>query len=126
LALCAEPSPFADEALHASAVVELENTSKRISASNTLLLRLQGLLTRKRSGRLTEDEAASSLGLSRRTLVRRLSESGTSFRDMLDAELKARARAMLDEGKLSRTQMAVALGFDDPTSFSRACRRWFG
>jgi AraC-like DNA-binding protein len=126
LALCAEPSPFADEALHASAIAELENTAKRISASNRLMLRLQDLLARKRSGRLTEDEAASSLGLSRRTFVRRLSESGTSFRDMLDADLKARARVMLDEDKLSRTQMADALGFEDPTSFSRACRRWFG
>ncbi len=78
------------------------------------------------SGRLNEEEAALELGLSRRTLVRRLSESGTSFRQMLDAEMKARARGMLDEGTLSRTDMAEALGFDDPTSFSRACRRWFG
>jgi AraC-like DNA-binding protein len=45
---------------------------------------------------------------------------------LLDAELKARARGLLDEGRLSRTEMADALGFDDPTSFSRACRRWFG
>jgi len=126
LALCAEPSPFADEALHASAIADLEKTSKRISASNKLMLRLQDLLTRKRQGRLTEEEAATSLGLSRRTLVRRLSDSGTSFRDMLDSELKARARVMLDDDKLSRTQMAEALGFEDPTSFSRACRRWFG
>jgi len=126
LALCAEPSPYADEALHASAVDDLEKTSTRMSASNKLMLRLQDLLTRKRQGRLTEEEAASSLGLSRRTLVRRLSDSGTSFRDMLDAELRARARVLLDEEKLSRTQMAKALGFEDPTSFSRACRRWFG
>jgi AraC-like DNA-binding protein len=28
-------------------------------------------------------------------------------------------------GKLNREQMAEALGFEDPTSFSRACRRWF-
>ena len=25
----------------------------------------------------------------------------------------------------SRAEMAEALGFEDPTSFSRACRRWF-
>ena len=124
--LCALASPFADAALHATAIAELDNTSKRISTSNSLPLRLQELLVRKRPGRLTEEEAAMSLGLSRRTLVRRLSDSGTSFRDMLDAELKARARVMLDDDKLSRTQMAEALGFEDPTSFSRACRRWFG
>lgn len=126
LSLCVEPSPFADVRLHASAVAELENTSNRIHASNRLLLKLQDLLSRKRRGRLNEEEAALELGMSRRTLVRRLSESGTSFRQLLDAELKARARGMLDEGTLSRTEMAEALGFDDPTSFSRACRRWFG
>lgn len=126
LGLCAEPLPFADVRLHASAIAELESTSGRIHASNRLLLKLQDLLSRKRRGRLNEEEAALELGLSRRTLVRRLSESGTSFRQLLDAELKARARGLLDEGKLSRTEMAEALGFDDPTSFSRACRRWFG
>jgi AraC-like DNA-binding protein len=126
LGLCAEPLPFADVRLHASAIAELESTSGRIHASNRLLLKLQDLLSRKRRGRLNEEEAALELGMSRRTLVRRLSESGTSFRQLLDAELKARARGMLDEGTLSRTEMAEALGFDDPTSFSRACRRWFG
>jgi len=126
LGLCAEPLPFADVRLHASAIAELESTSGRIHASNRLLLKLQDLLSRKRRGRVNEEEAALELGMSRRTLVRRLSESGTSFRQLLDAELKARARGLLDEGKLSRTEMAEALGFDDPTSFSRACRRWFG
>jgi AraC-like DNA-binding protein len=126
LGLCAEPLPFADVRLHASAIAELESTSGRIHESNRLLLKLQDLLSRKRRGRLNEEEAALELGMSRRTLVRRLSESGTSFRQLLDAELKARARGLLDEGRLSRSEMADALGFDDPTSFSRACRRWFG
>lgn len=126
VALAAEASPFADDALHSAALTELGNTAKRMSASNKLLLKLQDLLARKKAGRLSEEEAAEALGMSRRTLVRRLAESGTTFRTMLDAELKSRARAMIDEDKLSRSEMAEALGFDDPTSFSRACRRWFG
>lgn len=126
LVLCAEISPFADPGLHALALADLESAARRIHASNQLLLKLQSLMARQRNTRLSEDEAARELGLSRRTLVRRLSAGGTSFRQMLDAELKARARVMLDEGRLSRTQMAKALGFEDPTSFSRSCRRWFG
>lgn len=126
VALCGEISPFADPGLHAVALAELQSAARRIRASNQLLLKLQSLMARQRRTRLCEDDAARELGLSRRTLVRRLSASGTSFRQMLDAELKARARAMLDEGSLSRTQMADDLGFEDPTSFSRACRRWFG
>jgi AraC-like DNA-binding protein len=58
-------------------------------------------------------------------LVRRLADNNTSFRALLDASLKQRARLLLDAGKLSRDEMAEALGFADPTSFSRACRRWF-
>lgn len=124
--VCGEPSPFADERLHATAVTELEATSRRMTAANEILLRVQELFARKRTGRLNEDEAAHALGMSRRTLVRRLGEGGTSFRRLLDADLKRRARVMLDDASLSRTQMADALGFADPTSFSRACRRWFG
>lgn len=126
LSLCGQLSPFADPGLHAAALAELELTSRRIHASNPLLVRLQALIARQRRTRLGEDEAARVLGVSRRTLVRRLSASGTTFRQMLDADLRTRARAMLDEGRLSRAQMAEELGFEDPTSFSRACRRWFG
>lgn len=123
--LCGNVPPSVDHALHSSAVAELEAALVRISNGNDVRLRLQQTIARHRRGRLSEAEAADMLGMSRRTLVRRLSESGTSFRSMLDADLKTRAREMLDEQKLTRTEMAERLGFDDPTSFSRACRRWF-
>lgn len=124
--LCDRPSPYADAGLHASAIAELEHAANRIKTEDTLVLKIEHLLKRRRTGRLTEDEAAEELGLSRRTLVRRLSTSGTSFRALLDANLRARAQQMLEHGKLSRADMAETLGFEDPTSFSRACRRWFG
>jgi AraC-like DNA-binding protein len=123
--ICKRTSPFADAALYASALAELEQTSRRIQTEDTLVLQIERLLKRRRTGRLTEEAAADELGLSRRTLVRRLGECGTTFRTLLDANLKERARQMLDAGKLSRGEMAKTLGFEDPTSFSRACRRWF-
>jgi AraC-like DNA-binding protein len=123
--VCMRTSPFADAALHATALAELEQTARRIESEDTLVLQIERLLKRRRTGRLTEEEAAEDLGLSRRTLVRRLAGSGTSFRALLDTNLKARAEQMLAAGKLSRNDMATALGFEDPTSFSRACRRWF-
>ena len=124
-ALCALPSPYADEALLATALAELETAAGRIRSEDSLTLRIERLLKRRRTGRLSEDEAARDLGLSRRTLVRRLAASGTSYRALLDANLKQRAQRMLDQDKLPRAEMAEALGFEDPTSFSRACRRWF-
>jgi AraC-like DNA-binding protein len=108
-----------------SALSDLEGAAGRISSGDMLPIKIERLLKRKRKGRLSEDEAARLLGISRRTLVRRLSENGTSFRELLDAHLKARAKELLDAKQLSRGDMAEALGFEDPTSFSRACRRWF-
>ena len=123
--VCARASPYSDSTLLASALAELEAGARRIKDEDTLPLRIQQIIKRRRTGRLSEEEAARELGLSRRTLVRRLADCGTSYRAMLDANLRERARAMLDEGKRTRAEMAEALGFDDPTSFSRACRRWF-
>jgi AraC-like DNA-binding protein len=124
-ALCAQASPYADEALLATALADLERSARRLRSDDLLTMKIERLLKRKRTGRVSEDEVARELGLSRRTLVRRLAESGTSYRALLDANLRERARAMLTQDKLSRTSMAEALGFEDPTSFSRACRRWF-
>ncbi len=124
--LCARPSPFADEGLLATAMAELERESHRIRGQDTLTLRVEHLLARRHAGRISEEMAANDLGLSRRTLVRRLADEGTSFRALLDAHLKQRARQLIDRGSLSRDKMSEALGFQDPTSFSRACKRWFG
>jgi AraC-like DNA-binding protein len=123
--LCDRASPFADAALLATALTELEETARRIHNQDMIVLKVERLLKRRRARRLSEEQAAEELGLSRRTLVRRLADNNTSFRALLDASLKQRARLLLDAGKLSRDEMAEALGFADPTSFSRACRRWF-
>ncbi|MCE9523385.1 MAG: AraC family transcriptional regulator, partial [Alphaproteobacteria bacterium] len=124
-ALCDRPSPFADAALLSTATAELEHAADRIHGNDTLQVRVERLLKRRRTGRLSEEEAAKELGLSRRTLVRRLSANGTTYRKILDANLRMRAQHLLTQRKLSRPEMAEALGFQDPTSFSRACRRWF-
>jgi AraC-like DNA-binding protein len=66
-----------------------------------------------------------SLGLSRRTLIRRLADAGLNYRELVDAELKSRAQRWLESGTLSKSEISERLGFADVTGFSRACRRWF-
>jgi AraC-like DNA-binding protein len=123
--VCTKPSPYTDQSLLATAVRDLERAARRIQTPDSLLLRLDELFKSRRTGRVSADEAERAMGLSRRTLVRKLAVHGTSFRTLLDNNLKQRASEMLNEGKFSRIEMAEALGFQDATSFSRACRRWF-
>lgn len=71
-------------------------------------------------------QAARALGLSDRTLKRRLQEEGLSYR-MLLAEVRAgQANQLLADETLSLTQIAERMGFSDLSSFSQTYKRWFG
>lgn len=119
-------SPFADAALHAAAVAELQAAVKRVSEPVGLRGRVERLLRTLPVGRLTAEETARLMGVSRRTLVRKLAETGVGYRELLDAELRERAKRMLRDSSLTQARIAELLGYADPTSFSRSCRRWFG
>ena len=70
--------------------------------------------------------AARELGVSVRSLRRRLDEEGLSFR-MLSQELRCeRACTLLRNPELSLQSVADALGFTDMVGFHRAFKRWTG
>ena len=119
------PSAFADASLFERSLGELEAALERLETPGDLRARLERLLKTMPDGRLNAADVARALGVSRRTLARRLQLAGTQFRNLLDAELKSRAAAMLATSSLTRADMAERLGYRDATSFSRACRRWF-
>ena len=118
-------SPFADPALFDAAVGELQIAARRLTAPVGLRGRVERLLSTLPAGRLTADETARLMGVSRRTLVRRLADAGVGYRQLADTELRGRAERLLRSGALSHARIAEELGYTDPTSFSRACRRWF-
>jgi AraC-like DNA-binding protein len=119
-------SPFADATLYDVALGELQAARSRLAGSIGLQGRVERLLRSLPAGRLTADEVARLTGVSRRTLVRRLSEAGTGYRELVDAELRSRAEGLMRDGDLSHAQIAEQLGYTDPSSLSRAWRRWFG
>lgn len=119
------PSAFGDASLFRRAVAELQVALERLEDPRDFRARVERLLRTMPDGRLNANAVARALGVSRRTLARRLHNASSPFRTMLDAELKTRAARMLASRTLSRSDMAEALGYRDPTSFSRACRRWF-
>ncbi|MCB1843820.1 MAG: helix-turn-helix transcriptional regulator, partial [Halioglobus sp.] len=72
------------------------------------------------------DALASALHLSRRTLQRRLRQQGTSYQSLLrDTRLALAHRYLCDEQR-SVLEVAYLLGFSDPSTFSRAFKRWTG
>jgi AraC-like DNA-binding protein len=84
------------------------------------------LLGHLTSGVPTEAEVARELGLSRRSLQRRLSEFGLSFKAVVDATRHELALRYLDDPDKRVTEITFLLGFSEQSAFSRAFRRWQG
>lgn len=69
---------------------------------------------------------AAALGLSERSLRRRLSEAGTSYRSVLDEVRRAAAEELLADGSLLVEEVARRLGYAESSSLGVAHRRWTG
>lgn len=69
---------------------------------------------------------AKKLGMSERSLVRRLSEMGTSFSDTLQKLRYQLALKYLSQPELSLTQIAFLLGYANQSAFSAAFKRTTG
>jgi AraC-like DNA-binding protein len=69
---------------------------------------------------------AASLHMSPRSLQRRLSAEGTSFRSILKEARKELALEYARNSELSATQVAYMLGFAGAPQFATSFRSWFG
>jgi AraC-like DNA-binding protein len=69
---------------------------------------------------------ASVVGLSARSLQRRLSEHGSSFSELLARSRYTLARRRLLDPTAKVTDVAYEAGYSDATHFTRAFRRWAG
>ncbi|MDX2211298.1 MAG: helix-turn-helix transcriptional regulator [Sphingopyxis sp.] len=71
-------------------------------------------------------QIAAKEGISERTLVRNLAAQGTSFHQLVEEERRLKATELIGNDKMSLSEVALALGFTDMSSFGRSYRQWFG
>ncbi|MBV6839409.1 AraC family transcriptional regulator [Xanthomonas campestris pv. merremiae] len=78
------------------------------------------------AGEVSMHAVSKRLGMSSRTLQRRLQEENTTFQQTLDLVRAALADHYLRKTMMSSAEIALLLGFDDTNSFVRAFRLWTG
>jgi AraC-like DNA-binding protein len=95
-------------------------------AQRTLVERVHAVLIEQLTGTVSPATVAASLGMSSRSLQRRLKDVGTSYATLLDETRRDLACSYLRRETYSITEIAFLLGFDDSSAFARAFRRWIG
>ncbi|AXP04468.1 AraC family transcriptional regulator [Pseudomonas fluorescens] len=96
--------------------------------------RTSGMVDRVRStlletlpaGEVSMQAVSRKLGVSTRTLQRRLQEEGTTFQQTLDALRDSLAHHYLRTTAMSSAEISFLLGFEDSNSFARAFQSWTG
>ncbi|MEM9255432.1 MAG: AraC family transcriptional regulator [Pseudomonadota bacterium] len=84
------------------------------------------IIERLADGPPAQEDVAESLHMSARTLQRKLKEEGTSYKSLLNDTRLELARRYLGERRRSVVETAYSLGFSEPSTFSRAFKRWTG
>jgi AraC-like DNA-binding protein len=79
-----------------------------------------------RGGDASISAVSKRLGMSARTLQRKLSDLGTSHQELLDDMRRDLSRKYLQESGMAICEVAFLLGFSDTSVFHRAFRRWTG
>jgi AraC-like DNA-binding protein len=69
---------------------------------------------------------AKELGMGERTLQRRITNEGNTFRKLLSEARHELAVLYLSDPLIEPAEAAFLVGFDDPNSFYRAFRSWEG
>lgn len=92
----------------------------------TLVDRVRAALADRLSGDPSPESVGALLGMSSRSLQRKLRDQGTSYAALLNETRRELACEYLRDERCSVTEVAFLIGFEDASAFARAFRRWVG
>jgi AraC-like DNA-binding protein len=108
-------------------VRECEQMIEKLGANAGLAAQVRKTLIGVMDGGDSGIEAiANRLGMSTRSLQRKLSEEQTSYNDLLAEVREEFAKRYLARGTLTASEVAYLIGFTEPPAFFKAFKRWTG
>ncbi|BAX96196.1 transcriptional regulator [Mycobacteroides stephanolepidis] len=117
-----QSDPVTARAMEAQCARLLEQRRQRRGAAAEVRAKMLAQLQEP----LAMDKIAHQLDMEERTLRRKLTAEGTSFRELADEVRSTIAVELLADGHLTVEEVAVRLGYHDASGFSRAFKRWTG
>lgn len=119
------PLPYADAMLHESYLRQCDDMVRAIYSANSFVQSVIEVLAATNEGHSIET-TSRKVGVSKRTLQRRLNEHSLTFHDLLGTVRARQAQELLTASELPIAEIAWRMGYADATGFSHAFRRWTG
>ena len=98
----------------------------RLNRSDVVMRAKVALLEHLPSGQVSEEVVAQALNMSLRTMQRKLRDETTSYKELLEETRRDLAQEYVRNPHVAIGEITYLLGFSEPSSFSRAFRRWTG
>lgn len=121
------PIPRSDESLAGYLSAQADTMLRSLVGGTATRDRVRaGVWNSLSGGKPTLQRIAADLGLAPRTLQRRLAQEGTSLQKEVEDIQKSVALAVLRDRDLPIEEVAFLLGYEEPSTFFRAFKRWTG
>lgn len=121
------PNRQADTSISNFFDTKLEEEVSKIENESSLEHRVRSIVSESLcEGIPMLHDIARHLGMSGRTLQRRLSELGFSYQSLIDDARRQMAKHLLVQTDLSLAEITFMTGFSDQSAFTRAFKRWAG
>ena len=110
---------------------EIEELNRRLvlqKRQSSVIDRIETVIYRNlRFGKVSQDYVAKEIGMTGRTLRRRLVRENTSYQKVLDnCRMRAAILEFLIQKTSSVSEIALKLGYSEHSTFTRAFSRWMG
>lgn len=120
------PMAMANPVARQLAERKCEEQLRELQGKESLVAQVRQMLESSEDRIPSMDEVAGILCVTPRTLRRQLQSFDTSYQDLLAEVLCQRAQQLLLTTDKTVEEIASLLGYQDPSNFGRAFRRWTG
>lgn len=121
------PNKLGDKSISKFFDTHLNAELSKLEGDNSLDRRIRIQISQSLSeGVPTISYVARCVGMSGRTLQRRLSELGYSYQTLVDESRRQLAQRLLSQTDYSLAEIAFMTGFSEQSAFTRAFKRWAG
>lgn len=121
------PLPTAQASMHGVLRAHADHLLQALPPGDSMVQRVSAdIVSTLRGGTATATRTAARLGMTRRTLTRRLAQRGTTYLELLKEQRYRTAVYYLRHSAQTIEDIAFLLGFAECSPFARAFKRWSG